>query len=201
MKKLYLFRHGETDWNKNKDLKLSEEFFNVPLNEVGIQQAQKLAQNLKDKRIKKIYSSNLERAQHTANIVNELINADIEIIEGLEEFSLYDDSVIGMTRQEVQELIGIDKFEIFKNSRNELLDWRPLKCETRREARERFLKAISYICENDNNDVIGIASHGAILREFLRILNYENDEKIYNCEIIEAEFDNNLKIIQRIKIN
>jgi len=201
MKKLYLFRHGETDWNKNKEAKFSEENHNIELNETGIQQAEKLALCLQNKGIKKIYCSNLKRAQQTAKILNDLIRVNIEIVNGLEEFSIYDDSLKGLTREEMKELLGVDKFEIFKNSRNELLDWRPFQCETRREARERFLQAISSICQKDDNDIIGISSHGAILREFVRTLDYENDEKIYNCEVIEAEFDNNLKIIQRIKTN
>ena len=200
MKKIYLFRHGETNWNKNKDLKLSEEVHDVPLNDNGIQQAFGLAKNLQDKGIKKIYCSNLKRAQHTASIVNKLVNVEIEITNGLEEFSFYDSTVNGLTRQEVQELIGIEEFKMLRNTRNAMMDWRPLNCETRREARERFAKAIWYICEKDTNDIIGISSHGNILREFIRDLDYQDDEKIYNCEIVEAEFDGeNIKVIQRIK--
>lgn len=201
MKKLYLFRHGETDWNKNKDLKLSEDFHNTALNETGIHQAEKLASFLQNKGIKKIYSSNLKRAQHTAKILNDLIKADLEIINGLEEFSFYDETVNGLTRQEVKELIGVEKSEMSRNSRNDLLDWRPLKCETRREARERFSTAILSVCQKDNHNIIGISTHGNILREFLRAVNFEDDSKVVNCEVIEAEFDNNIKIIKRIKTN
>lgn len=200
MKKLYLFRHGETDWNKNKDLKLSEENHNVELNETGIQQAEKLALSLQNKGIEKIYSSNLKRAQHTATILNNLIKVDLEIVNGLEEFSFYDETLYGLTRKEAQELVGYDKFKVFQNEKDALLDWRPLKCSTKREARERIFKTVFSICQTDNHNTIAISSHANILREFLRALNFNDDSKLLNCETIEAEFENgNIEIIKRIK--
>ncbi len=200
MKKLYIFRHGETNWNKNKETKLSKESHDVELNEIGIQQAENLAKYLQNKGIEEIYCSNLKRARHTAEILASLIKVNIKIINGLEEFSIYDDTVYGLTRSEIQELVGYEKHKIFRENRDELLDWRPLKCQTKREARERILSTILSICKKDNHKIIGISSHGMILRELLRVLDYEDDSKLVNCEIVEAEFDEeNIKIIQRTK--
>lgn len=111
MKKIiYLFRHGETDWNKNKDIKYSEKVHNVFLNQNGREQAKKLTEILKDKNIEHIYTSKLKRANETAKILADVINIDLEIIDGLEEFSIYDNSIIGLTRQEIIDIkIGKDK--------------------------------------------------------------------------------------------
>lgn len=200
MKKLYLFRHGETDWNKNKQQKYSEEVHNVWLNDLGVEQAKKNAENLKDKNIQIIYTSPLKRALQTAQILSDTIGVDIKIVDDLQEYSIYDDSVIGLNRKEIKEKIGVEKYAKYIEERDALLDWRPLKCETKREARNRIFNAIVNICKSEKSDIIGISSHGAILRELLRMLNFEDDSKIANCEVIEAEFDGNkLKIIRRVK--
>lgn len=66
MTTIMLIRHGNTDWNV-------EEIFrgraNVELNEVGVKQAQLLAQYLEGVPIEVVYSSPLKRALKTAEIV------------------------------------------------------------------------------------------------------------------------------------
>ena len=202
MKKIiYLFRHGETDWNKNKDIKYSEKVHNVFLNQNGREQAKKLTEILKDKNIEHIYTSKLKRANETAKILADIINIDLEIIDGLEEFSIYDNSIIGLTRQEIIDIkIGKDKWTKFKKEKDSFLDWRIFpNCETKREARERIFNTIIKICQETPYSVIGIASHGNVMLELLRKLDFVNQEKLTNCEIIKLKYDNNLSIIKRIR--
>ena len=200
MKKLYLFRHGETDWNINKDAKYSEEAHNVWLNELGVKQAKQNAENLKDKNIEIIYSSPLKRAKQTAQILADTINVDIKFVDDLHEFSIFDDTLIGLTRKEIHEKVGAEEYKKVKEERNALLDWKPLNCETKREARNRIYNAILNICKVEKSDVIAISSHGTILREFLRSLNFQDDSGIANCEIVEAEYDDGkLSIVGRIR--
>ena len=202
MKKIiYLFRHGETDWNKNKDIKYSEKVHNVFLNQNGREQAKKLTEILKDKNIEHIYTSKLKRANETAKILADIINIDLEIIDGLEEFSIYDNSIIGLTRQEIIDIkIGKDKWTKFKKEKDSFLDWRIFpNCETKREARERIFNTIIKICQETPYRVIGIASHGNVMLELLRKLDFVNQEKLTNCEIIKLKYDNDLSIIERIR--
>ena len=56
MQKIYLIRHGETDWNLEKRFQGRE---NVPLNGKGKKQAQLLARRLKEKELTAVYSSPL----------------------------------------------------------------------------------------------------------------------------------------------
>lgn len=200
MKKIYLFRHGETDWNKNKDTKYCEESHDVPLNETGVEQARQNAQNLKDKGIEYVYTSKLKRANQTGRILADLLGVGFEVVDGLEEFSMYDDTVIGLTRAEIKEKIGVEKHKLCMESRDELMDWRPLNCETKREARARVVEAINNICKTTPYGIIAIASHGAIIKEFLKACNYEDISKLKNCEVVEMEYDNGtINIIKRIK--
>jgi len=71
---IYIMRHGQTDYNKNKKIQGQ---IDIPLNEEGIRQAIEARTHLKDQTIKKIYSSDLSRAYKTAQIINEVSQTDI----------------------------------------------------------------------------------------------------------------------------
>ena len=64
--KLYLVRHGQTDWNVAH---LAQGRTDVPLNEIGIMQAKELRDKVRDMKFDACYSSPLERAMETAKIV------------------------------------------------------------------------------------------------------------------------------------
>jgi probable phosphoglycerate mutase len=66
MRKLVLFRHGETDLNRDHRVQGVSDY---PLNSVGIKQAEDLALRLKNQGISHIVSSDLKRAHQTASIV------------------------------------------------------------------------------------------------------------------------------------
>ena len=59
MGKIYLIRHGETDSNKGHRF---QGRMNMPLNAKGLAQAELLADFLREKKIDKIYCSNMLRA-------------------------------------------------------------------------------------------------------------------------------------------
>ncbi len=188
-KTLYLFRHGESEWNADKTLKYSKEVQNARLTEKGVKQAKELAEKLKYSNIQYIYASSLIRAVETSQIVADALGVQLEIVDNLKEFSLYDDSCIGLRKSEIADMIGLENREKQLFERDEMMDWRPLNCETKREARTRIYATILHICEATKYDIIGIGSHGTILKEFLRACNYENDSNLKNCECFKAEFD------------
>lgn len=64
--RLYLIRHGETDYNKNRIIQGHTE---VPLNDTGIAQATRLALRMKSIPLDLIYASDLRRAAMTATIL------------------------------------------------------------------------------------------------------------------------------------
>jgi broad specificity phosphatase PhoE len=64
--RIYLARHGQTDWNLEGRTQGSTD---IPLNATGRQQASRLKEYLKDIRIDAIYSSTLSRSVETADIV------------------------------------------------------------------------------------------------------------------------------------
>jgi broad specificity phosphatase PhoE len=89
--KLYITRHGQTDWNVQKKVmgRCDE-----PLNEKGLSQAEETKTKLLDRDIDLIICSPLKRAKQTADIINvnnipiiyddRLIERDFGEFEGLE---------------------------------------------------------------------------------------------------------------------
>ncbi len=195
MKKLYLFRHGETDWNLEGRCQYS---IDMELNSTGIQQAKQNAELLKNFGIKYIYSSPLKRAYKTAQILADVINVNIEIIDELRELKGGDCE--GMLKEDIIKLLGIDNYEKFSRSRYEGMDLRLPNGESKKELRERIFNTILKISNNTEHNIIGIASHGFALREFIRATDFEDDSGLKNCECIEAEFNGkDIQILKRIK--
>ena len=81
--KLYISRHGQTPWNV-EDLICGRT--DVPLTELGQQQAKLLAESAKDKGIDVILCSPMLRARQTAQAVSDAIGVPVRIDERLVEF-------------------------------------------------------------------------------------------------------------------
>ena len=96
-KDFYIFRHGETDYNKEKRWQGSG--IDAELNENGMKQAEKLIENLVGKNVQIIYSSGLRRAIKTAEIVAAELGVETKIITDLHEGNL--GQTEGMLKSEV----------------------------------------------------------------------------------------------------
>lgn len=80
--KLYLLRHGETDWNVAWRLQGST---NIPLNEKGLLQAKEAAEKMKDFPFDLILSSPLDRALTTAKVIAEPHGLEVQVEPRLRE--------------------------------------------------------------------------------------------------------------------
>ena len=83
--RLVLVRHGQTDWNKEYRV---QGHGGLPLNEIGLAQAEAIAQMLQNEPVEAIYSSPLERAFQTAEAINRFHNIDIKINDNLKELDV-----------------------------------------------------------------------------------------------------------------
>ncbi len=80
--KIYLMRHGETEYNRVGRLQGQSD---IPLNEFGIQLAEKTAEGLKSVNFDAVFSSPLQRALETARIVTGSRDVKVETDERLKE--------------------------------------------------------------------------------------------------------------------
>lgn len=83
----YIIRHGETDWNATGRW---QGMLDVPLNDTGRLQAQRLAQWLAadGQRFERCYSSDLSRAFETATIVAATLGGEVQPVWALREIDI-----------------------------------------------------------------------------------------------------------------
>jgi 2,3-bisphosphoglycerate-dependent phosphoglycerate mutase len=79
---LFLFRHGETDWNREGRL---QGHTDTLLNATGLAQARALAERLLPHRLDAVVSSDLSRARTTAQIVADTLGIPLFTEPGLRE--------------------------------------------------------------------------------------------------------------------
>ena len=80
MTAVYLIRHGQTDWNKDKIFRGRAD---VPLNEHGRKEARALARHLKPVPVSACYSSPLSRSLETAEIAVRPHALDVKLDDGI----------------------------------------------------------------------------------------------------------------------
>ncbi len=148
MTRIFITRHGETDWNREG---IAQGRTDIPLNKAGIEQAGRLAKRLASERIDVIYSSSLSRALDTARIVQRFHpHAKIVVDEDLVEICLGESEGVKL---------GVEW-------KNELFYDVPIGPggESPRDVLERAVRAINrIILENPEKSAL-IVSHGGVKR-------------------------------------
>ncbi|MGQ9546069.1 MAG: histidine phosphatase family protein [Dehalococcoidia bacterium] len=84
--KLILIRHGQTYWNEEKRIQGGGS--DIKLNDTGLEQARKLAALLKSEPIVAIFSSPLQRAVATAQVIASYHQLPVEVDQGLAELKV-----------------------------------------------------------------------------------------------------------------
>jgi phosphoserine phosphatase len=95
---ILLARHGESDWNRAKRW---QGHADRPLTELGRAQARDLAERLAETELDAVYSSDLQRARETAEIVARSRGLDVAVLAELREIDV--GSWSGLTRTEAEQ--------------------------------------------------------------------------------------------------
>ncbi len=163
-KVFYLFRHGETDYNKEQRWQGCS--VDSELNSAGRAQAHELARRLKDSGLQIIYSSPLKRALETARIVASIRQIPVEIAADLREACLGEAE--GMYRTDVAQKFA----DVFAAWYGDNLDVGFPGGETRRQIQERMFNVVDSLLDAPQQ-IIGISSHGSSLRHLLMKFGFE----------------------------
>jgi probable phosphoglycerate mutase len=158
-----LIRHGETDWNR--ELRFQGQV-DVPLNDIGLLQAQRLEQRFealretaqtKHRPFTRVISSDLQRAQQTAAPVARALGHTCEIASGLREQCFGDFE--GMRVPEIKE-----KFpSAWQRWLDFDADYAVQGAESTRVFHDRVMTALGQLAAQFPDEHVVVVTHGGVL--------------------------------------
>ena len=164
---IYFIRHGETLWNT---LKIFQGRSDSPLTELGISQAEKLSEKLKDIEFTDFYSSPMGRTIQTTKIIMGDRKQEIKFIEEFKEISMGD--IEGIPRSEFAEKYPKEFYDFFNNP----VDYDPkvYHGENYYEVIERVKKGLDKLLSylNDSDRVV-VVTHGVTLKALFHVITKE----------------------------
>ncbi len=188
MTRFLLIRHGQTPWNVERRV---QGLTDIPLNEEGVLQAQRLAERLKSETIHHVYSSHLSRARQTAEIVAaHHPNAPFELLEDLAEFGMGPVEGLKIEDAHAQYTPNFWDDEELRQK---------LGMELRSTYLERFRGHITSWLEKHDGQTVLLSSHGGKLKTILNSfdlphpdLKLVQEKHLGNCSltIVEAQATN-----------
>lgn len=181
MRKLYLLRHGQTEFNVKK---LVQGRCDSPLTDLGRKQAGMAAAWLKGHGVvpDKVVSSPLDRAMDTAQLVaTELLgaDADVEPCEGIIE------RCYGTFEEGPHDALPTDVWDPGE-------DLIPFGGEGSQALQERMVDTLTNIMGADGIETLLAVSHGSASRQFIKAAapeGFELPTKLPNCAIMIFDFD------------
>jgi 2,3-bisphosphoglycerate-dependent phosphoglycerate mutase len=181
MAKLVLVRHGRSSFN---DQNRFTGWMDVPLIEVGINEAIKAGQLLKSKefRPKVAFTSKLQRAQHTLKLI--LKELDQESLNTIESESLNErhyGELQGKNKEETAKIFGDEQVHIWRRS----YDVPPPGGESLKDTAERALPFYrsEIIARLEQGDDVIVVAHGNSLRAIVMEIEKLSPEQILKREI------------------
>jgi broad specificity phosphatase PhoE len=153
---ILLIRHGETDWKRENRF---QGHADPPLNALGLEQAAELATALAAEELAAVYSSPLQRALVTAQVVAEPHRLVPVPLEALREVDV--GSWEALTRDEIEQRYP----EQFKRWLAYEQGWDD--GETYEQMGERVLAALEQIAARHDGDRILAVTHGGPIRAAL----------------------------------
>jgi alpha-ribazole phosphatase len=151
---VWLLRHGEADGMKGRCCGR----YDAPLSAEGIEQAKRAADQLARESLSRMYSSNLERAFQTAQLVAEPHGLKVERIDDLGEMNFGD--LEGMRYEEAEERFPA----VYQSWMTRPTETHFPNGESFHQMRMRVLRAFDSIVQRHPNESIGIVAHAGVNR-------------------------------------
>ncbi len=184
MTHLVLVRHGQTDWNLEGRYQGQAD---PPLNKAGRQQARMLATRLAGRSFEAIYSSDLQRARETAEILAQALCLPVSLDPRLREVSL------GEWEGQLGHNIAATYPEAWEERRRDPVHARPPGGETVAEVAARVWAATDDIARAHPHGCVLIISHGLALATILAKARNHPIEQVFelipeNAQVEEIEW-------------
>ena len=176
--KLYIVRHGETEWNV---IKRFQGQLNTPLTEKGMEKLKETGKNLENVLFEEVYTSELERTVNSAEIIlnenNGYKNNKLELQKLAELNEVYFGVWQGLTYEEVFLKYPEEANNYFYNVKN--YNAENVEAENLKDALERFLKGINKILNRHKSGNILVVTHGTVFEMFI---NYVENKSIFDID-------------------
>jgi probable phosphoglycerate mutase len=158
--RILAIRHGETAWNVDTRI---QGHLDIPLNDTGRRQAERLARALAARdEIHAIYSSDLQRAFHTAQAIAAATGAPLTAHRGLRErgFGIFE----GKTYVEIEQAWPEESL----HWRRRTPHWAPQGGESLLQVRERITHTLHELAAQHPGQQIILVAHGGVMDQLYR---------------------------------
>ena len=174
MTRIYLLRHGETQWNIDKVFRGRSE---IPLTDTGRKQAELAAAHLKADNIHFIYTSPLSRAKETAQICGKILGTKPVVDERFTGLAF--GPWQGKPHQEIKERYP-DLYRIYKDEFHIL---RLEGAETLQQAFDRCMAGLADIKRKHPDESVLIVSHRVICKLMVLGILGKGPEGFYEVKL------------------
>ena len=181
MGSIIFLRHGQA--KNNTERILAGRTPGIPLTEKGIDQAQKAAEFLEQMNISRIYSSPIERAKHTAEIVGKQNSVDVTIDERLIELDM--GKFTGMPYDEIFSSHG----NVFMKFYNGELEIAHNGVETFEEVKKRILDIVDHVLETHPDENVVLVTHMDPIKAMLSTIMDLTPENLFELIIANASLN------------
>ena len=181
MGSVIFLRHGQA--KNNIERILTGRTPGVPLTEKGINQAEKAAKFLEHMNISAIYSSPIERAKHTAEIVGKHTSLDVIIDDRLIELDM--GKFTGVPYDEIFSSHG----NVFMKFYNGELEIAHNGVETFSEVKKRVLGIVDHVIENHPDQNVVLVTHMDPIRAMLSTVVDLTPENLFELIIANASLN------------
>ncbi len=151
MGQIIFLRHGQA--KNNTDRILAGRTPGVPLTDIGINQAEQTGKLLEDMNISAIYSSPIQRAKHTAEIVGEHNSIDVTIDDRLIELDM--GKFTGVPYDEIFTSHG----NVFMKFYNGELEIAHNGVETFADVKKRVLGIVDHVTKKHPDENVVLVTH------------------------------------------
>jgi broad specificity phosphatase PhoE len=194
--KIYLIRHGQTDWNIQRKIQGSHD---IPLNETGRRQAKKLAQGMDSRPVSRIFSSTLTRARETAECISSRQGVEIYFMPQLIEVEFGEWE--GLTWEEIDTRFP-KEHKLWRENPAQVA---PPGGETQAQIKKRCAETVHEIIKRTNGkEDAAVVSHGATLANMITYM-LRNDTKegiiVSNSSITTIDYNPVSKVFTLLHSN
>ena len=155
MAKLYLIRHGETDYNSALRFQGQTD---ILLNRKGIEQAERVAEFFRDIPLQAIYTSSLKRASATAEIIGRVKGIEPQETDALREmsFGIWEN----MDSKDIQKKFAKEWKDFFASPANIKIP----EGESMSDVQKRAYPEVQRILDQYPEGDVAFVAHGGIIR-------------------------------------